>query len=360
MRVGSFDTQEAYILHGDNWGGFDIATALEYRRTDGFKENIEVDVQSYYDNIFGTNASRAPGPVDMQRRNFDARLDISKGHWRLRTGYQGRRDMGTGGNLGLADPDGHYEDDRFNADLTYQNPNFTKYWDVTAQLSYYQTAYITVNQTLFPPGAFGGAYPNGMILDSGIDERHTRMNLSGFYAGFKEHLIRLGVGYHYGDLYNVKHTTNTDPITGLPLPYQMDISDTPYAWIPEGDRHDWYLFLQDAWVFAENWELTAGLRYDNYSDFGSTTNPRMALVWQPSPRLTAKLMYGSAFRAPMFFELYAQNNPVTMGNSNLDPETIKTWELAFDYRATDNFHLATNFFTYKWSDGIRYVHDSAV
>ena len=89
-----------------------------------------------------------------------------------------------------------------------------------------------------------------------------------------------------------------------------------------------HLSLQDEWQLAPDWELTAGVRYDHYSDFGATLNPRAALVWQTSPRLTSKILYGRAFRAPAFDTLYAQNNPVGLGNDSLDPETIDTIELA--------------------------------
>jgi outer membrane receptor protein involved in Fe transport len=355
-RIGSFNTQEAYILHGGTWAGFDIASSLEYRNTDGHSEIIDIDAQSHFDNQFGTNASLAPGGVNMQRRNLDARLDISKGNWQLRSGYQGRRDIGSSvGTAEALDPIGHFTDDRFNADLTYHNSKFAENWDVTAQLSYFQTRYNTNNQTFFPSGAFGNTYPNGMIIDTSISERHNRLDLSGFYTGFNKHTIRLGTGYHYGDMYKVKHYTNTHPTTGLAIPNLMNISDTSYSFIPEADRKNWYVFLQDVWRFAPNWEWTTGLRYDNYSDFKSTINPRLALSWQPLSKFTTKLMYASAFRAPSFSELYITGNPVLHGNLNLDPETIDTWELAFDYRIRNNLHLATNLFHYKWSDGIRYV-----
>jgi outer membrane receptor for ferrienterochelin and colicins len=39
-----------------------------------------------------------------------------------------------------------------------------------------------------------------------------------------------------------------------------------------------YAYGQDEWRAAQDWTLTAGLRHDHYSDFGSTTNPRLALV----------------------------------------------------------------------------------
>ncbi len=71
--------------------------------------------------------------------------------------------------------------------------------------------------------------------------------------------------------------------------------------IAEENRTDLYGFVQDEWRFAPDWTLTAGVRVDRYSDFGTTVNPRLALVGNLSPSLTAKLLYGRAFRAPISF-----------------------------------------------------------
>jgi iron complex outermembrane receptor protein len=82
-------------------------------------------------------------------------------------------------------------------------------------------------------------------------------------------------------------------------------------------------------------------------------------VWAARHDLTAKLLYGEAFRAPSFAEFRNQNNPVANGNSELDPEEIQTIELAFDYRPKDNLKLGLNLFRYEWDDIIRFTPDSA-
>jgi outer membrane cobalamin receptor len=353
VRIGSFDTEEVWALHGGNYGGFDVALSMDYQSTNGHERTIDVDAQTQFDKIFNTQASYAPGPVNLQKRSFDAYLDISKGNWQLRSGFQGRYDVeDMAGAASALDPLGSYWEKHFNMDLIYHNPELTKNWDVTAQLSYLYNEWETHDQTWFPPGAFGGAYPKGYVFDTGTKENHARLNLSSTYTGFNQHMIRLGTGYHYGDMFETKHISNVDPATRLAIPY-TDFSDTVYTVIPETHRDNWYLFLQDIWSFAANWELTVGLRYDKYSDFGATTNPRLALMWQPRPNLTTKLLYGSAFRAPGIADQYI-NLPTFQGNRNVEPETIDTWELAFDYRATKNLHFATNLFTYKWNDGIIY------
>ena len=113
--------------------------------------------------------------------------------------------------------------------------------------------------------------------------------------------------------------------------------------------------MQDEWQLARAWTLTAGARYDEYSDFGSTVNPRAALVWETRYDLTTKLMYGQAFRAPSFVEQYAKNNPQVIGNPNLAPEEIETIELAFDYQPNKDFRMILSLFNYEAKELIESV-----
>nr|MBP9887784.1 TonB-dependent receptor [Leptospiraceae bacterium] len=64
--------------------------------------------------------------------------------------------------------------------------------------------------------------------------------------------------------------------------------------------------------------ITAGVRRDTYSDFGSTINPKTGLVITPFEKtkfgtLAFKVLYGSAFRAPTFQELYDKNQAYQVG-----------------------------------------------
>ncbi len=365
LRLGSFDTRDGWILQSHKWGEVKIAAALEFHDTQGPTEIIQADMQTALDKLYGTHASLAPGSLNLQRRDLDAHLDLSTGKWQLRLGYQGRRNVEVGtGHAQALDSTARFAEDRINTDLTYHDATFTEHWDVTAQLSVFNAASRpTSNVLLYPPGAFKGAYPDGYIGNPSISERHTRFTLSGFYKGFENHLLRMGTGFFYGDLYKIKQVSNfgRDPITGKPLPPGsglLDLSDTPWAFMSENTRQNWHLFVQDTYTFTPQWELTAGLRYDDYSDFGTTLNPRLALVWQTHPKLTSKLLYGRAFRAPSFYELYAVNNPVSLGNPQLQPETIDTLELAFNYRPTEQLQFSTNWFTYEMNDVIGYLASS--
>jgi iron complex outermembrane receptor protein len=51
-------------------------------------------------------------------------------------------------------------------------------------------------------------------------------------------------------------------------------------------------------------EANLAVRYDNYSDFGSTTNPKIGLRWQPNQQLLFRASWGTGFRAPSLSDLY--------------------------------------------------------
>jgi outer membrane receptor protein involved in Fe transport len=364
-RAGSFDTYDGWALHGDTWGGVDVAAIFEIHNTHGQRQIIGADAQTYLDGLYGTQASLAPGPVNLQRDNIDARVDISKENWRFRGGLQHRENGGTGAGVAQAlDPQGRFGSDRWNADLTYHNPEATENWDVTAQLSYFNTSQaVEQNILLYPPGAFGGTFPDGVIGNPNLSERHARANLSAFYSGFDDHKVRIGTGINYSSIYNIREYKNFRLVPAIPQPIPLagltNVSNDPDAvFLSPGNREDYFIFLQDEWRFAKDWELTTGLRYDYYSDFGSTVNPRLALVWETRHDLTTKFLYGRAFRAPSFAEMRLMNNPVNEGNRDLSPETINTIELAFDYRPDDKLRLGLNLFNYWWSDIIQFQQDS--
>jgi outer membrane receptor for ferrienterochelin and colicins len=93
----------------------------------------------------------------------------------------------------------------------------------------------------------------------------------------------------------------------------------------------WALFLQGEATLGGGVTLTAGLRYDRYSTFGGTFNPRLAAVWTPRSGTTLKLLYGSAFRAPNAYETFYDDGGITQfGNTDLVPEAIQTYELVLE------------------------------
>ncbi|MCW8924182.1 MAG: TonB-dependent receptor [Gammaproteobacteria bacterium] len=360
VRAGSFNTKTAWMQHGDNWNGFDIGLTAELFSTDGHAPLIKADAQTISDQANGTSVSYAPGYVYNGWNNQDIRFSIAKDNWRVLADFMRHTNLETGlTGAGTLDPVTQANDHRYNLDLLYNNESFSDNWGIDAELSILHLDYSSGDGFQErPPGYTDstGTYPDGQINQMRSAERRGNVEISGLYRGIENHALRIGAGYIWQDLYSVEHFVNFgtgadgNPITpGAPL---QNIAHSPYAFAPEKMRKIGYLFLQNVWTINNDLELTAGARYDDYSDFGDTLNPRLALVWNSTDKLTTKLMYGRAFRAPSYLELFAETS-WSLPNENLDPERSETLELAFSFDASKDLLLNLNLYHFKQTDIIR-------
>ncbi len=379
FRAGSFETYDAWLQTGGVWKGWETALSIEYGEGEGDLDRIITsDQQTNLDNIFGTSASLAPGVMDTHYKYFEANLALRKDNLTFRQRYWSNLNesgpywagvtdtLSTGNELSM---------ESYLADLRYDNPKVAPNWELSARLSYlYQRSDFKL--VLFPPGTvvligsdgnlFTGpnvvSFPDGVIGAPERTEQTTAGDVSTIFTGFRDHRLRLGLGAKHMELEAREYKNfgpgvidGTQPVVDGTL---TNLTGTPYAYIPDKSRQIWFGFVQDEWSFARNWDLTVGMRYDHYSDFGGTLNPRLALVWETRYDLTTKLLYGRAFRPPSFQELYSQNNPSTKGNPDLDPETIQTVELAFDYQPVTSLRTILNLFVYEAEDLIEQVPDA--
>ncbi len=97
------------------------------------------------------------------------------------------------------------------------------------------------------------------------------------------------------------------------------------------------VYLQDQFQIMDKLRLTAGLRYDKYSDFGDSLNPRLAVIYRVRPSGIVKLMYGRAYRAPSLGDLYdTEVAAVSTGNLYLKPVIANSLELVYQHTQGHN------------------------
>ncbi|MEW5755701.1 MAG: TonB-dependent receptor [Pseudomonadota bacterium] len=359
LRYGSFDTYDVWAQKGAELAGWNMSFSVEYQHTDGDDDRIiDADRQSILDAVTGTDVSRAPGPLDTRYDVLNNHFQFTKANWEINLWDWHMRDAGVGaGGAQALDPTGKVENDTILLDVKYRVSDFAEDWDLENRFSYYYLEEQSYNN-LYPAGAsiMGESFPDGMIGNPGGVAKNTMLEIAAHYDGWRNHQLRLAIGLQHQDA-RTNETKNFrfdsgGNLVAIPL---TDVSDTDDVYMRDQSRRVWHLSAQDEWRMAPDWELTGGLRYDRYSDFGGTLNPRAALVWATDYNLTTKFLYGRAFRAPSFGELHVRNNPVLLGNEDLDPETIDTLEVVFDYRPTFDLESVLNLYTYRISDLIDYV-----
>lgn len=355
---GSFDTKSAWLSYGNRNSPVDISFTLEYTKTDGFKEQVNADSQTFFDSITGTTVSLAPGETNTGKQMIDMRLELSQKDWGFHLGYQGRDKVETA--VGIAEalsPSPEFSSDRINLDFSHNFNNLVENLKIKATASYYYNdQQVEKDNILFPEGTNAfypytppalPLFPNGLIGNPEFREEQARFNIDTEFNGFDKHIIRVGAGFFWGDIYETTEQKNFFADLS-PRPGGLEeVADTPEVFLPEKHRTNTSMYIQDEWLFAENWAFTSGIRYDDYSDFGDTVNPRLALVWATTDSITAKLLYGRAFRAPTINELFVTSNPVNLGDEDLDPERIDTYELALSQQATSNLRYSVNIFHYE-------------
>jgi len=383
VRGGSFNLKNTWAQYGGALNAdWDMAFSIEYASQDADESRVvSGDFQSAFDSAFGTTASLAPSYLDQRYENITYSLHINNERWNIGVDGWNIQDRGQGaGAVQALDHSGNDDFDQYILSAGYRNKDIADNWELGVDVSY-QASDLRADFNIFPAnavlpiGSDGNvntlspigvvAFPDGMIGEPGGTSTISQIDVTGLYDGFESQAVRINVGgrkevgtpnenKNYGpgviDVQGVINGTVTS-IDGT----LTDVTGTPYIFSPDESRTVSYVSLQDVWSFYPDWTLTAGVRYDNYSDFGGTTNPRVALVWNTSQHLTTKILYGRAFRAPSFGELYSQNNPVVIGNPDLKPETIDSIELDFAYEPVNDLRTGLSIYKYHTKDMIDFV-----
>ncbi len=385
-RVGDHNAQSGWGQHGAQWAGWDIATSLQYQHTGGDRGRVlNADSQTALDNSpLGSHASHAPGSMNTGYENFNGHLNLQRKHWDVGFWAFNAVNGTRAGAAGALDPTGVMDGEQYVGDMRFSTEDWFENWELVAHGSNLHSNLRATfrpfpinsilpigsdgNVNFFAPSAIA-LFSQGVISDSTQMENIPSIELSSIYRGVRNHQLLMSVGFRYEEL-TVKQLTNLGPgvvdttkLLPIPNPNVIDgslsnVTDTPFVFLPSTHRSILSSVAQDEWRLSDNWQLTAGVRFDDYSDFGSTINPRAALVWDINKQLTSKLLYGRAFRAPNFSEQGNQNNPVQLGNKALKPETINTYEWAFDYRPNSAFRTAANLYYYQIADLITLVSDA--
>lgn len=317
----NFKGRDAWLQYGGKWNTLDTAIFIQAGRNDGPVKPIQ------------NNLTTRPISINAASQHIDARIDLHYENWRVRLGYQDRT-TGSGPDSSLLnDTTTRLPEQRLNADLIYQKNGLLPAFDLTVTANLFQLKQSGIN-----PG-----FSNVVIGNPGHSERNTTLAISGLYSAVAKHRIRAGWGHQLENLYKTENPVPTNHNANL---------------VFLSPRQRWlnYGFIQDEWNFANDWNLTAGIRHDRYSDFGSTTNPRLALVWDAAYNLTMKALHGHAFRAPSFVEQYSTSLPGNTSSTPLQPARIKTTELAVVWQMLPTLQTNFTLFQYKEKDIIQFIH----
>lgn len=141
-----------------------------------------------------------------------------------------------------------------------------------------------------------------------------------------------------------------------------------------GEVHVPLVGAENEMSFIRRLNLSLAARWENYSDFGSTFNPRAGINWAVNDDLTLRGSWGKSFRAPNLTEISASSLPyvftnpdnrsgtpintiqltVNGANPGLRPETATNWSFGFDYNPAylSGLRLSTSFYKVSYKNKI--------
>jgi vitamin B12 transporter len=122
------------------------------------------------------------------------------------------------------------------------------------------------------------------------------------------------------------------------------------------------LWAQNQFFWGEQLDFVVGLRWDDHEEFGDKTTYRIAPSYTfVSTGTTVKGTYGTGFRSPSLYELYAEPVPdwfFSGGNKDLKPEKSKGWDLGVEQNLMDNtIVLGVTYFDMRFEDRIAMTDD---
>ena len=152
---------------------------------------------------------------------------------------------------------------------------------------------------------------------------------------------------------------DTDPSNRLDV--GLEVRANPRAdyhvWSEEG--YDYYrnagysvasAFLQDTYQMFPDVSLSLALRADHHSLSGWLMSPRFSVVANPSSRNTIKFLYGEAFRAPSFYEVYYDDGTALVGTPDLKSERVRTIEISAEHRISSILYGSVSLYQFNMRD----------
>ncbi len=146
-----------------------------------------------------------------------------------------------------------------------------------------------------------------------------------------------------------------------------------------GSRNVSALFLEAVLPITKTIEGTMAARYDRYSDYGSSTNPRVGIKWKALPTVALRANYSTGFRAPSLSQISTSavrsfqaigadplRCPVTgeaddctrtvasqiQFNPNLQPEKSKSFTSGFIWDVTKDTGVTMDYFKIRRNNEI--------
>lgn len=195
----------------------------------------------------------------------------------------------------------------------------------------------------------GVVFPNGIYGENYAKQREIYQSAYLKYKGIEKHEITLGYRLTQQKTINMSSKLSNRATGDATL---VDYTDTLPFFDKDAHRNVFALSLQDAYNVNEKLSLLYGINYEQTSYQDAGFEPRASLVYRQDFKNIFKAIYSNSHRNPSWQEMFTKNNSARVGSTDLKPEKVTSYELAYVRNFTNDSYLQTNVFFLKNKDQI--------
>jgi outer membrane receptor protein involved in Fe transport len=164
------------------------------------------------------------------------------------------------------------------------------------------------------------------------------------FAGFPTGDVSLNSSDLLGEAtFFIDPVDNLNFVLGYLVEYQASREGNAYESIPIYNHKPQSAYVQGDYKIGKLIKLITGLQWNRSSQGVSDLISRYGIIITPNEKWGVKLLRGEAFRAPFALEADLYDIPVLVGNSNLEPEAITTYDAQIFYTGDKTYTAITYF-----------------
>lgn len=250
-----------------------------------------------------------------------------------------------GTNLALPQDDDRVKLPNYYLELGYNKDinNFTI--DVKAGIKYsaYDSeAKLAPDNTVLSNLSGGTAtFTDGVYSEHFAAQRELYQSSYFKYRGIDKHLIT--AGYRFTNEETIDMTSKlSDRETGDAT--LVDYTDTLPFFDENAKRNTIILSIQDEFQYNNKFSFIYGFYYEDNTYKTAGIEPRLSMVYQHSTDNIFKTIYSRSHRNASWQEMYTMNNSARVGSTDLDPETVDAFEVAYIKKFSSDAYIQTNIF----------------
>jgi iron complex outermembrane receptor protein len=184
-------------------------------------------------------------------------------------------------------------------------------------------------------------FPDGINGEHLAKQRTLYQSSYLTYTGIEKHTITTGYRFLKEETIDMVSKLSNWATGDIAL---VDYTDT-FAFFDKDAKRNIQIFsLQDEFEYSDDLHFLYGFNYEQTSYKDAGIEPRVSMVYQPNVENIYKASYSRAHRNPSWQEMFTKNNNARRGSTDLEPEKVDAFELAYIKKFSSDTYLQSSLF----------------